>query len=219
VGRISLDLWGLLDHLYFDEESLRESEPDPWDAPTHPARSARHYYYWTSVHRAKGVATTVLGVACLEAYINEIIQLEPRLSKETRDNLRHLRIRDKYQAFIGHFGSAKPSRNEEPFRSFDLLVKLRNALVHFSGGTPENSCDWWGPNIGELLKGSESRQSANHSIKYPDSIVDSQYPAWVRSVASQLLTATNTVILDKSLCLDPNLSSSENAFKWDARTE
>lgn len=112
------------------------SAPDPEDwmrdyAAHGPEFAGRRYETHTFYHNMRiktaSIKAIVIGVACLEAYVNELCVLVPSLV-----GLEHGSIRGRYQQVSEILSGGRFDARKEPFKSFHHLVELRNRIVHFN---------------------------------------------------------------------------------------
>ena len=88
---------------------------------------------------ANTTAVVLLSVACLEAYINELYadgapkfdEVAVNLRQEIWGLIEEKSILEKYQMALVMKDKPKFIQGEEPYQSVDILIKVRNILVHF----------------------------------------------------------------------------------------
>jgi hypothetical protein len=84
-------------------------------------------------------AVIVLASTALDAYINEtlafsrLMELEPQ-KREEIGKLRKEKLREKWIGAPLLLGGTAFDASAEPYLSFDLMLTLRNKLVHYSAG-------------------------------------------------------------------------------------
>lgn len=84
-------------------------------------------------------ATIMLSVASLESNINEYLgepaQLFPEFPEQARQEfcqlVAELSILDKYERVLSFKGTEEFNRGNRPYQDVDVLISLRNELVHF----------------------------------------------------------------------------------------
>lgn len=92
------------------------------------------------------IATThFLCLACLEAHIN--IKAEPFLTGYSFDEFDKLSISGKWLFYPKLIGTSSFDPGAEPFQSFRILTKTRNALVHYK----EKREGWKGYQVPEFM--------------------------------------------------------------------
>ncbi len=191
-GRVSLQLWDLVrSYLWTDRDEIEEDIENADHARYHPGRAPMRHFYTEMRRQNAAIAITILSVAFLESYINELIDLEPSLSLTERKNLQDLRLRDKYFALASRLNGQAVWRSDDPFNSFELLVGVRNALVHH---TPRRRI-----RISQLKERLNVFWQASGSV---DDLGNAEYANWVFTTVESLVKTINGLITKAEICLD-----------------
>lgn len=92
--------------------------------------------------RAHNAACVVFAAATIEAILNERISLERTIWKDPQRAefvealaavQRSLGLKDKWNLFASVRGNAAWDSAKEPFQSWDIIMSIRNELLHFKG--------------------------------------------------------------------------------------
>lgn len=192
--RISLQLWELIRSFLWSETDQLEEQVELEDyASIHPNRTSRRYFHTEMRRQNAAIAITILSVAFLESYVNELIDMEPSLTAAKRKKLQGLRLRDKYYALYNHLSADVISISEEPFKDFNVLVGVRNALVHHTPGRRILT--------GQLKKRIDSFLEVSSSV---GDLANSEYVNWVVATADALIRKINSVVTQPEICLNPD---------------
>ena len=192
--RISLQLWELIrSYLWSEMDELTEQVDLEDHASIHPGRAPRRYFNTEMRRQNATIAITILSVAFLESYVNELIDIEPSLPSAKRKKLQGLRLRDKYCDLYRHLTGDVMSISEEPFKDFNVLVGVRNALVHHTPGRRILT--------GQLKKRVDSFLEASSNV---GDLANSEYVNWVATTADALVRRINSVITQPEICLNPD---------------
>lgn len=202
--RISLQLWDLVrSFLWSDMDEIEEDSELEDYANYHSGRVPRRYFHTRMRRQNAAIAITILSVAFLESYVNELIDLEPSLPSAKRKELQRLRLRDKYCTLASHLSGHVVSSSDEPFRAFDLLVGVRNALVHH---TPDRQIP-----TAKLKERLKVFWEASSSV---DDLGSAEYVNWVVTTAEALVKRINSFVTQPEICLDPDEDPFLMAERW-----
>lgn len=192
--RISLQLWALVKtFLWTEMDELDERQELEEYAYIHPHRTSTRIFHAEMRRQNDAIAITILSVTFLESYVNELIYLEPSLPLSKRKKLQGLRLRDKYCALYNYLSKDIMTTSQDPFKDFNVLVDVRNALVHH---TPDR----------HILKG-QLKKRFNSFLENSSSVGDianSEYVNWVATTTDTLIRKVNSVITQPEICLNPD---------------
>lgn len=219
--RISLDLWEMIERICFDAdmEHLMDArgEPDIEDSLSHGMeagleRYSRHLFYFEKRQRYTVITIGIIAVACLEAYVNELIVLEPSLSEAQRNKVLKERLRDKYQSLSKLLSGKTFNTNNEPFDSFSLLVDLRNALVHFDPISGGKKVHLHPPKLNRLTS---KIPDIHPRFAFPEGLITASFLSWVRDTVASMIRAINMIVEDPNISLNTDVQSHTVANTWE----
>jgi hypothetical protein len=213
--RISIALWeavrglDLYDGYDFNSPDIDECVThEHGDFEAAAERYTRHSFYYDASIRSGVISMVVLGVTCLEAYINELIALIPVLSSNDRTNLFRMRLRDKYQKLWERMSSKRFNVHDDPFESFSLLVDVRNAFVHYNLTSSDRA---------ELVNRLEAKIEeffVSEELVFPSELETPEFTHWVLATVASTIYFINQVIKDSTICFDPYELSHLQAKNW-----
>lgn len=216
--RISSDLWEALLEIsaYWDDElHVIMTEPyapeyvDRYGFEIGPDEYYRHDWYFRTHQRSAAFASLVIGVAFLEAYINELIAVLPAVSPTLRSSLRRLPLTAKYERLFRHLGEEPSSAPAAVLGAFHLLVRIRNDIVHFSPIPPKQEA------LAKTLELLRTRiKVESNSTGYPTCLAGPEFMKWILETVKNMLRYTNQLAGHPELCLDPDLPSYYSASEW-----
>lgn len=153
---------------------------------------------YDTIHRSYVIGSIVFSVLFLEAAINEILKnvvdehenfIEP-INAESRNKIAelwetekdngqpYLRILDKYQKILTICGKNEFQKGSQPYQSVNLLVRLRNGLVHYKPESFNNDdqCQLYQSLRGKFLENPMFQGSGNPF--FPDKCLGSGCALW-----------------------------------------